>query len=184
MAMEALCRQIEAPLFSYALRLVRNRSEAEDTAQEALFRLYRAVLAGRCIEKPRAYAFAIAHNLAVEYHRKSAAAVPPPGNECEPAPAAERTLLREQINLALAALPESQRAAVGLREFGQLSYAEIAEILGASLSQVKVWIHRARVRLAELLDRDGQYIGGQTHPLLERRRAEPESRAGDKSEEI
>jgi DNA-directed RNA polymerase specialized sigma24 family protein len=52
-----------------------------------------------------------------------------------------------------------------LREFGDLSYEEIAKTLGASLAEVKVWIHRGRKGLAQLLDRDGQYLGKNAHEL-------------------
>jgi DNA-directed RNA polymerase specialized sigma24 family protein len=52
-----------------------------------------------------------------------------------------------------------------LREFGELSYAEIAETLGASLAEVKVWIHRGRTRLTQLLDRDGQFVGKKCNDL-------------------
>jgi len=51
---------------------------------------------------------------------------------------------------------------VMLREFGQLNYGEIAQALGASLDQVKVWIYRARKGLAQVLDRYGQFIGDQS----------------------
>lgn len=49
-----------------------------------------------------------------------------------------------------------------LRVWGELSYAEIADTLGATPAEVKIWLYRARKRLAELLDRDGQYIEQRT----------------------
>ena len=76
---------------------------------------------------------------------------------------AERAMLREEIGRALADLPESHRSALMLREFGDLSYAEIAETLGVTTGVVKTWIYRARRRLADLLDRDGQYVGERNH---------------------
>ena len=72
-------------------------------------------------------------------------------------------MLREEIGRALADLPESHRSALMLREFGDLSYAEIAETLGVTTGVVKTWIYRARRRLADLLDRDGQYVGERNH---------------------
>ncbi len=168
---EALCAQIEAPLLGYAAKMLDgNTSEAEEIAQEALFRAYQALRAGRIKGALRPYVFSVAHNLAMDAARRTRRAAPLDGSVIVPwTPAAhaerpaERALLREQIDKALATLPASQRSALMLREFGGLRYDEIAETLDASIEQVKVWIYRARKRLAEVLDQDGQYVGEQHH---------------------
>ena len=168
-AFDALCRDLERPLLRYAFVLTADPVEAEDVAQEALFRLYKMARARKVrpeFGSARSLAFTIAHHLAVDHHRRKARQ---PEYEPSPAPApnveTERVLLREQIGKALADLPETHRSALALREFGDLSYEEIADTLAASRSAVKVWIHRARKRLTKLLDRDGQYVGGQCHGL-------------------
>jgi RNA polymerase sigma-70 factor (ECF subfamily) len=56
-----------------------------------------------------------------------------------------------QVRKAIGRLPEHFRAALVLCEYENMSYAQIAENLGASIPQVKTWIHRARRQLAELL---------------------------------
>lgn len=163
-AFEALCLMLEQPLFAYLLRLVRDRSEAEDLAQEALLRLFRMAREGRLRGEPRPLVFSIAHNLAVDFHRRANKVVA--FNPSRPPPAsrkAERALCREAIDKALARLPETHRSALMLREFGELNYAEIAETLGVSAGVVKTWIYRARRRMAQLLDRDGQYVGERSH---------------------
>lgn len=157
---ERLCAETEAPLYSYALKMSGNASEAEEIAQESLFRLFKALRNGSTHQAPRAYLFSIAHNLAMDTHRRTHREPPPePPSPPTPAASASRSLLREQIDLALEDLPENQRAALLLREFGALRYGEIAETLGVAEGQVKIWIYRGRKRLAELLDRDGQYVG-------------------------
>lgn len=162
-AFETLCVQLEPPLYNYLLRLVKDHSEAEDLAQETLLRLYRMVRNGRLHlgkGSPRVLAFAIAHNLAVDFHRRVRNATPTGvSTAASPSARVERTLLREQMEKALADLPKSHRSALMLREFGGLSYAEIADTLDAAQGAVKTWIYRARRRLATLLDRDGQYVG-------------------------
>ncbi len=159
-AFEALCAELEGPLFNYALKQVRDWNDAEDIAQESLLRLLAAARRGKLKSSPRGYAFSIAHNLAVDLNRRrNRVIVLSPQRPAQPGRTAEQALLRDQVHRALAELPEDHRSALLLREFGGLSYAEIAAVLGASLEQVKVWIFRARRRLGELLDRDGQYVG-------------------------
>ena len=167
-AFELLCTRLEGPLYGYAYGMVRNSHEAEDIVQEVLLRLYRAMRARKL--RPggsmRSYAFAIAHNLAVDSRRRTRPIVPLDASFPVPdSDSAELSVLREQLNRALADLPANHRSALMLREFGDLSYAEVAETLGASLAEVKVWIHRGRKRLARLLDRDGQYVGKNAHEL-------------------
>lgn len=159
-AFEILCTEIEKPLYSYVRRLMNGSHDAEDVAQEALLRLFRAMQGGMRQRSPRSYAFSIAHNLAVDALRKNQRVrAPEPAQSHATDSATEQRLLREQIEHALAELPDNHRSALLLRDFGELSYAEIAETLGARAGQVKIWIYRARQRLSTLLDRDGQYIG-------------------------
>src|SRR3954462_11643358 len=56
-----------------------------------------------------------------------------------------------QVRAAIARLPDHFRAALVLCEYENLSYVEIAEALGASVPQVKTWLHRARRQLAKML---------------------------------
>jgi RNA polymerase sigma-70 factor (ECF subfamily) len=165
---DSFCRQVEAPLFTYARQLVNDRCEAEDIAQEALLRLYVAAREGKASASPRAYVFSVAHNLAVDHLRRlrrSATTSSSPdarvGRKDVSSVPASQSLLREEIGKALATLPDTQRFAILLREFGDLNYAEISQTLGISLDQVKVSIHRARKRLAQTLDQYGQFVGGQ-----------------------
>lgn len=163
-AFEMLCKRIEAPLFHYALGLIRNPQEAEDVAQETLLRLYRMARSGRLDagrNSCRSLAFTVVHNLSMDAHRRARHRIPP----CAPSPSGpspsestERALLREQIDLALARIPDTHRSALLLREFGGLTYSEIAEALTVSSNVVKIWIYRARRKLAGLLDREGQYV--------------------------
>lgn len=161
---ESLCLEIETPLYSYIRRLLPNPADAEDLAQEALLRLFAAMHNGRLRKSPRAYLFSIAHNLVVDAYR--ARRQPPIAAPPAPVSAAEKTqngLLREQMERALAELPHEQRSALLLREFGGLSYAEIAETMNVETGVVKIWLYRARKKLGMLLDRDGQYIGTRNH---------------------
>ena len=158
------CTTVEGPLHSYAFRMVKDHAEAQDIVQETLLRLFRMDLEGRLrahTGPPRSLAFSIAHNLAMDWHRRRSRTAPPPrqGPSASPEEKTERAMVRAEIDRALAQLPVAQRSALLLKEFGGLSYAEIAETLGTSALNVKALMYRARKRLATLLDRDGQYVG-------------------------
>ena len=57
----------------------------------------------------------------------------------------------DQVRKAIARLPEHFRAALVLCEYEQMSYVQIAQVLDASVPQVKTWLHRGRRQLAEKL---------------------------------
>jgi len=59
--------------------------------------------------------------------------------------------LQQVLNLALAKLPEIQKAVITLRDYEGYSYEEIGKITGLNESQVKVYIYRARVSLKEYI---------------------------------
>lgn len=56
-----------------------------------------------------------------------------------------------RVRAAIERLPEHFRAALVLCEYEGMAYAQIAEVLGASIPQVKTWIHRGRRQLARML---------------------------------
>ncbi|MFM7209502.1 MAG: RNA polymerase sigma factor, partial [Verrucomicrobiota bacterium] len=59
--------------------------------------------------------------------------------------------LEEAFSRAVAQLPEEQRTAILLLVQQEMPYEEIASAMGCPVSSVKTWIHRARVRLKELM---------------------------------
>ncbi|MCL4219341.1 MAG: RNA polymerase sigma factor [Candidatus Hydrogenedentes bacterium] len=162
-AFEQFCLPVERPLLAYAARIV-PPVEAEDLAQEALCRLFRLVRKGSLDPgktSPRSLLFTIAHNLAMDFHRKSRREMDTSAENSAPAASSdvERQFLRHEIDKAVAQLPETQRQALLLREYGGMTYDEIAQTMGVDLNNIRIWIYRARKRLATLLDRDGQFVG-------------------------
>ena len=69
----------------------------------------------------------------------------------DPAQEAVERELRERIKEAVRELPEPQRTAVILCRYEGLSYEEIAEVLGCSVSATKSLLHRARLALKDKL---------------------------------
>ncbi len=146
----SLCRFLECLLGG-------GRAAAEDVAQESFMRLYHKGLSSLPGGEARFWLFRVARNLALnELDRgqtrrrlfdKVVAAfgshAPSPEREYE---AAER---RGMILEMLKLLPEQQRAALLLREQEEMSYREIADVLGVSEAKVKVDIFRARGTLRD-----------------------------------
>lgn len=73
-------------------------------------------------------------------------------------PGGEETLIRsesaEQVQAALAKLPENLRVILVMKEYGDMNYRDIAKTLGISEANVKVRVFRARQKLAGLLAQD------------------------------
>ena len=76
---------------------------------------------------------------------------PSPRSDEDPAEVAEENETVRRVRGAIDQLPEHFRSALVLCEYERMSYADIAETLGASVPQVKTWIFRARRKMADLL---------------------------------
>src|SRR5215831_8828437 len=129
--------------------------QAQDIAQEAFLRLYRRGPAEIPPEQIRFWIFRVARNLALnEIKRRNTRAglwrafegIFSP-SASDPEAALELAERRNLVLSMLGALPEHQRAALLLREQEEMSYQEIAIVLDASESKVKVDIFRARKAL-------------------------------------
>lgn len=155
-------------LLAFFRRQVRDREVAEDLLQETFVR---AIRAGRLDTGTslRSYLFTIGQNLVADHWRRrfrvvSRTAEPPSEEEgglegladCRsesPEAAASRRGLERRVREAMQALPDHYRSAFRLAAIEQRSYREIGELLGWSLDQVRINVHRARKRLiAELGD--------------------------------
>jgi RNA polymerase sigma factor (sigma-70 family) len=149
---ERLYRRHRGDVYRFVLRDLRNPDDAEDVTQAAFLNAYRALQRGSEPEKPRAWLFTIAQNVTRRRFRSRAAH--PYEVELDPdalvAPQSEAPSAAE-IREALRRLRPNQRAVIVLREIGGLSYAEIAETLGLSVSAVETLLFRSRRALREEL---------------------------------
>jgi RNA polymerase sigma-70 factor (ECF subfamily) len=157
-AFRALWDRHGAPLHRFILRQVRRPTVAQELLQETFLRAYRG--AGRY--QPRAavsaWLFRIAANLCANHteaasSRHELLSEPPERADPGPGPAEQlqQAELSAAVEAALAALPAQQRTAVQLARFEELSYAEIAEILGVSVAAVDGLLQRARQTLRDHL---------------------------------
>jgi RNA polymerase sigma-70 factor, ECF subfamily len=171
-----LLHRYRTPLVNFLYRMVRNREQAEDLAQEVFIRVYRARADYVPSAKFTTWLFRIATNLALNSvrdtrHQRMEISLDAPvtvdaedGDErpldvAEKNPNIEEHLVqeaqRDMIRHAIEKLPEKQRAAVLLHKYQELDYGEISKILECSESALKSLLFRAyetlRVELAPLV---------------------------------
>ena len=154
---EALYRDARDDVFAYIATLLRDRGAAEDvTAQafERAFRKSKSFDARRGSE--RAWLFGIARNAALDElrRRKRSAQLVTEPHDAEPTPDEEidRALRRAAVRAALAGLPPRDRELIALKFHAGLDNAEIAAVLGVSVSNAGTRLHRALTKLREVLD--------------------------------
>ncbi len=153
------------PLYATALRLTRNRADAEDLVQDTFVKAFRFTDRFEPGTNLKAWMFTILHNTWRNRVRDAARdAVDVDSELVEQAAATEglaapetpeRILLRETLDADLQAaldeMPEAFRTAVWLRDVEEFSYAEIAGMLGVPLGTVMSRISRGRRMLFERL---------------------------------
>ena len=153
-AFDSLVLRYQDRVYGLALRLTRRPEEAEDVAQEAFLKAYRALPSFRGRSAFYTWLFRItfnaAHSRLRSLGRLRARETASP-TEPDPASSVETSDSAERVRRAVDALDEANRAVVVLREIEGLSYEEIAEVTGASRAAVKSRLHRARTELAGTL---------------------------------
>lgn len=170
-AFRELLHRYERPVFSLVYRMVRDRTLAEDLAQEAFVRAFNAISSYKPSYKFSNWILKIANNHTIDYLRKkkldtvSIDGSPHASTEEEvgrsrlslaaedesPQEYVENRELGGQIEEAIGSLREEYRTAILLRHVEGYAYDEIAEIMEVPLGTVKTYIHRARGELKELL---------------------------------
>lgn len=136
---------------------LRRPEEARDLVQQTFLQLHRSRLDFREGARLRPWLFTIAMNLKREYFRRSGRrpesplefdgpdepSVPPRGHE--------QLEASEEVQHALGLLPEDQREVISLHWLAGIPLPEVAELVGASLSAVKVRAHRGYAAMRRAL---------------------------------
>jgi RNA polymerase sigma-70 factor (ECF subfamily) len=168
-AFAELVEKYKQPVMNLACRTLRDATEAEDVAQNVFVQVFKSAHRYHISAKFSTWLFTIARNLCLNEirrrtrHPAESLDLAHPEQEDQPLRQFEdkRTSsppenllhgeLEEKVGQALAELPENQRAAILLCRQEELSYEEIAEVLGCSLSATKSLIHRGRETLKQKL---------------------------------
>ena len=160
---EALFGALESPLLSYAMRFLKERPLAEDVVQEAFMKLHAHFAE---VQAPRRWLYRTVHNLALNQLRAGKKIVPmtPPveGEEPQmpdPEPLPDEQIVRWEgiglVRLSLGALDARSRELIRLKFNEDLSYRQIAERTGISVSNVGYILHHALKTMAAELARTG-----------------------------
>lgn len=152
-----LMRRHEGRIFSLALRMMGDRSDALDATQDAFVSAFRK---GHTYTGDAAFStwlYRVAINACKDLLRKRAR-LPSPVEELQERPTSgapgfdEAVTLRLSLRDALARLPDGYREAVVMHDLGGIPYEEIAAITDSALGTVKSRISRGRKQLAEILE--------------------------------
>lgn len=138
-------------VFRFVVKNIRHTEDARDIVQTA----YEKLWINRDKVDPvkvKSWLFTVAYNSLIDHLRKSnrityAEELPEVGTNS----GYGKKVLQEQLHAALSHLNEVQRSLVLLKDYEGYSYEEIGQITGLHESQVKVYLHRARLKLRNLL---------------------------------
>jgi RNA polymerase sigma-70 factor (ECF subfamily) len=167
-AFEQLVEKYKQPVVNLIARNLNDASEAEDIAQNVFIQVYKSAPRYKVSARFSTWLYTIVRNLCLNEIRRrsrrpadsmelSADGEDGPLRQFEDvrSPAAPESLLQHELELkiqeALQQLPENQRTAILLCRQDELSYEEIARVLGCSLSATKSLIHRGRETLKQRL---------------------------------
>ena len=163
-AFSELFARYKQPLFGFFWRRVADRAQAEELTQEAFVAVIRAAPRYEPSARFRTYLYAIALKILRAYRRKAAFRATFLGSPPDHAePAAESGMVTQLLmREALRSLDAMDREILLLREFEQLSYVEISELLHLPVNTVRSRLFRARMALRELLSETASHGSRET----------------------
>jgi RNA polymerase sigma-70 factor (ECF subfamily) len=168
-AFEDLVQKYKHPIVNLVYRMLHDLDEAEDLAQNVFIRVFQSAGRYEVSAKFSTWIFTIARHLCLNEIRRrgrhpaqslessqsedeeQAPKQYPDSKTHSPPQACMHRELEQKIQESLTELPEKQRLAIALCQEEELSYEEIALVLGCSLSATKSLIHRGRETLKERL---------------------------------
>lgn len=171
-AREELARRYREPAYLLGLQLTGNREDALDVAQDALLRFFATLDRFQEGRPVKPYLLRIVRNRAMDLWRRrrvrraeslEEGELPRQIADDRPGPEedARRSELRRRVWRAVSELAPPKREILVLRDYHDLSYAEIARVLGIPIGTVMSRLHAARKALRELLVAGGMGPAGE-----------------------
>jgi RNA polymerase sigma-70 factor (ECF subfamily) len=184
-AFDPFVEHFRARIFSYTWLMCGQREDAEDVAQDTLMKAFESMDQLRDPGRVRPWIFRIARNACLMKRRKSIFAparelsldeflpgIDPDGDghriqiaDWSALPDAQvlNTEIKQTLEAAIAALPDSYKSVMLLRDMEELSTLETAQILDLTEDVVKTRLHRARLAVRQKLDEYLRKSGGLSH---------------------
>ncbi len=152
-AFRELYGRLSGNLYAYCRCLAWRREESDDLFQETITRIFEAAQQGREITNIAGYTIKIARNLFLNMQRDRKPVVSIEHDTLSIAAAPhEKTEMLELIHMAMDLLTEDYREAFFLREFADLPYTDIAQIMKLSSVNVRIRVTRAREKIRKILE--------------------------------
>ena len=161
---ELYARHLDA-IYRYVRFRIINEADAEDMTEEVFVKAWEALPAYRIGEHPfTSWLYRIAHNLAVDYHRKRQPESSPEMDDQHGGGGHVEDVIthRQQVTDLVAAVQElddSEQDVVILRFVEGYSHDEVAAMIGKSANATRVIQHRALAKLGKVLKEEGQSHG-------------------------
>jgi RNA polymerase sigma-70 factor (ECF subfamily) len=172
-AFETLYRRYEKTIFTFIYRMVLSAPDAEDLCQETFLKVFRAKKKYRKTAKFKTWLFHIALNLCrdrirrMKFRSHSSLNSPAFSHDSEeiriqqsicdcssnPTKRAQTDEIQTLVRQAFTKLPRQQRTVVILRQYHDLKFSEIAEIMNCPLGTAKSLNHRGREKLMKALSK-------------------------------
>jgi RNA polymerase sigma-70 factor (ECF subfamily) len=157
-AFRELVVRYQRPIYNAAFRVLGNAADAADITQDVFLRISQHIDEYDQEHKFFSWIYRIALNQAINLARRNWREEPLEDGDaleadgaCDPERSAQLSQLSVRVQGALLKLRVDDRAVLALRHFSELSYREIAEVLGIDEKTVKSRLFEARLRMRDLL---------------------------------
>ena len=172
-AFEEVIAKYEKRVFSLIYNMLKNDNDIEDIAQEVFVKVYRNIHKFKGNSSLYTWIYRITTNLCLDYMKKQKSVIyideklqlddgevefQIPCEEKLQDELYEEKEIKRKLEKCIAKLPDKQRVMIVLRDIKGFSYEEISDILEMKLGTVKSQINRARLKLKELLEKDGTFL--------------------------
>lgn len=147
---------LEGPLLKYTLKIIKRLAPSEETVQESFLRLWQQEYPGEFEHYPKAWLYKVCRNLAIDILRKEEKLnLEENMEELVFLPCISETLLETSLIMKeIAKLPAREQEVLTLKFNDELSYKEIAELTGLSVSHVGVLLHQALDAIKDVVLKD------------------------------